>query len=66
MTKGEAIEAIQSGKRVAHNSFAQSEFMEKGDLGRVKFEDGSQVTLWEFFRFRCGIEWQTGWFVYEG
>lgn len=66
MTKQEAIEAMQQGKKVHHAYFTPSEYIHIVDGKLVDENDYSMdhegVNFWTD---RQGIAWQTGWNIYE-
>ena len=66
MNRTEMIKALQQGKKMKHHYFTPKEFLEKGDNGNVKFEDGCQCSLHEFFRTRQSDYWQVGWSEWKG
>lgn len=65
-SKGEAIAAIENeGEKVAHVSFTPDEFIQKGHECDVAFEDGCECDAAEFWKYRTGPEWLTGWYIWR-
>ena len=61
LSKSEAIDAVDSGHRVRHRLFTTGEFVEKGFLKDLIFEDGVQCSWNEFWKYRQIEAWDTGW-----
>jgi len=45
MTKEEAIQALNEGKKVTHRYFSDDEWVEKLADGRYRFEDGCFILV---------------------
>lgn len=65
MTKQEAIQAMKAGLSVTHQFFTPDEFISMPEDSTIETEEGYTVPLDEFFMFRPGPEWETGWRVYD-
>jgi len=63
MTKQEAIEAMQQGKKVTHYLFTDEEFIYMKN-GEIHDENGYNLQS-EFWMWRHSKEWLTGWSIYE-
>jgi len=65
MTKAEALEALEDGKKITHRLFDPDEWMTM-DFGLIVFEDGVNCTEKEFFnRFRQGAQWEDGYSIFK-
>ena len=64
LSKEKAIELMDAGFKVAHNSFGYDEWMKKGGVGYV-FEDGNTTTFDEFWRWRTEDEWERDWLIVD-
>lgn len=64
MNKKEAIEAMMSGKKVTHTSFAPHEFITMVN-GWIVDEKGYHLYPEEFWNYRRGITFENGWSLYE-
>lgn len=60
MTKSEAIQALKDGKKVRHGYFSKDEWV-KQTGNRFEFEDGVICDPMEFWHYRQGDGWKTGW-----
>jgi hypothetical protein len=65
MTKDEAFEALENGKKITHRLFDPDEWMTM-DFGLIVFEDGINCTEEEFFKFRQGKQWEDGYELFHG
>lgn len=65
MTKEEAIEAMNAGKKVTHRHFCKSEWMTIRN-GLIEFEDGVRCSMGEFWHFRKEECWQDGYSIWQG
>ena len=67
MTKEEMIELLetQEGVRVTHRLFVSDEWMMLNTLNTFEFEDGITVSWSEFWDFRDGLVWNSGWSVFK-
>ena len=64
MTKNEAIELMDQGRKVTHRYFTSDEWMCKfGYL--YKFEDDCLCSINDFWVLRDGDSWDDGWSEYE-
>lgn len=63
MTKNEAIEALENGKKVTHYLFDPEEWMEMVH-GLIVFEDGVHCTLEQFFKIRHSNQWDDGYSIH--
>lgn len=65
MTKRQAFEAMQSGKKVCHRTFIEGEYLSMHS-GNVITEEGFTVCKEEgFFLYQKGVIYQTGWYEYK-
>jgi hypothetical protein len=65
MTKDEALQALDEGKKVSHYLFDDDEWMELCH-GLIVFEDGVNCTLEEFFnKDRQGEQWEDGYKIFQ-
>ncbi len=62
LTKEEALEALNNGCHVSHDSFYPDEYLYRDKDGVVKEETGREMNF-DFFEPRSGIKWDTGWFI---
>ncbi|MBX3165594.1 MAG: hypothetical protein KF900_14050 [Bacteroidetes bacterium] len=65
MTKDEAIQAMQEGKKVTHDFFMPHEWVMIDKNGAVVYEDGNTTSLREFSALRVGYYWLSGWSLYN-
>lgn len=66
MNRMEAELAMKSGSRVQHTLFGADEWMEQRPTdGRYIFEDGCSCESEEFWHYRQGPEWNSGWRITE-
>jgi hypothetical protein len=62
LTKSEAIAAMNRGEKVRHKYFAAGEWVKNNKSDREYLtEDGCTIPDKEFWAFRTGEEWNTGW-----
>jgi hypothetical protein len=59
MTKQEAIQAMQQGKKVTHQYFTPDEWMTMED-GLIILEDGVRCKPFEFWQWRNSEKWEDG------
>lgn len=59
MTKAEAIQAMQEGKKVTHLYFSPDEWMTMRE-GEIVLEDGVVCPQGDFWFYRWGPEWNDG------
>jgi hypothetical protein len=64
MTKLEAIQAMEQGKKVQHRWFSKDEWMTI-ENGKIVFEDGARCTINEFFSFRNIEGWNDGYNLFN-
>ena len=64
MTKDEAIQAMDRGETVTHNTFTPDEWMRKRHMV-YEFEDGVTCPAEDFWMFRKEEWWNTGWKIYS-
>lgn len=60
MTKTEAIQAMQEGKKVTHRYFSPDEYI-RSDGRRIYTEENYSCTHYEFWAMRDGEAWETDW-----
>jgi hypothetical protein len=66
MTKSEAIEAIEEGKKITHQWFSDDEFVKMSDEeGVYEFEDGVKQLKEEFWKLRTDLSWLIDWEIKE-
>lgn len=63
MTKKEAIDAMQEGKKVRHHYFTHEEFITM-KYGRIYDENGINFSPGEFWSFRNGKEYEDEWYLF--
>jgi hypothetical protein len=67
LSKDQAIEKMQEGKKVTHVSFTDDEFIVGVD-GNMLDETGinfGPIRTTEFWDYRKGPEWETNWLIIE-
>jgi len=64
LTKQEAIQLMQEGKCITHRHFSPSEWMRMNKNGKILFEDGVECSVNEFFLWRKGESWESGYSIY--
>lgn len=64
MTKEEAIQAMQEGKKVTHQYFSDNEWMTM-EGNRIVLEDGVSCWSHEFWADRNGLGWSDGYSLFE-
>lgn len=64
MTKDEALKAMENGEKITHICFSKDEWMKKGCLSDIEFEDGCWCSNEDFWVRRTGEGWQSGWSIY--
>lgn len=64
LTKEQAKQAIREGKKVSHRFFSSNEFIQRGEDAIIRLEDGVRLTA-EFWAYRTGPNWETGWYIIE-
>lgn len=64
MTKAEAIQAMQDGKKVTHRHFFPGEWMTMR-MGMMVLEDGVVCTLQEFWQWRTNPAWDDGYKLFN-
>lgn len=65
MNKQEAVQAIKSGKKVTHSWFSSDEWMTRGTILAIQFEDGVECSFIEFFAYRDDESWDDGYSIYD-
>lgn len=65
MTKQEAIQLMQEGKKLTHFLFTDEEWITMPDPFIIKTEDGYIRRSDEFWKYRKGDNWEEGWKIYE-
>ena len=65
MTKQEAIQAMNEGKKVTHQHFTDDEWMKLAAPGLYEFEDGYEWPSLSFWEDRKDDSWETGWSIFE-
>lgn len=63
MSKEEAIQAMQEGKKVKHSYFSKDEWMTMQG-NRIILEDGCSCWAHEFWADRKGFGWSDGYSLY--
>ena len=64
MTKAEAIQAMREGNKVTHGYFSDHEYITM--RGNVIFtEKGYSLWANEFWSYRTGDAWETGWSLFK-
>jgi len=66
MTKLEALEAMNKGKKVTHKSFTKEEWITKTYGYNYLLEDGVVCSFSEFWRWRTEPCWDNDWSIFEG
>lgn len=62
MTKDEAILSMRNGKKVRHDYFSDGEWITM--LGNIiRMEQGQECWSSEFWKYREGTGWETGWSI---
>ena len=64
MTKQEAIEAMKAGAKLTHPSFMQHEWITMEGSRTVITEEGYAISDKEFWAYRTGEYFETGWFIW--
>ena len=64
MTKHEALLALEEGKTLRHAYFSDTEWVTK-DGNQYLFEDGVYCSVREFWKYRDGDSWETGWEIVD-
>lgn len=65
LTKEQAIEAMQEGKKVTHQYFSPDEWVTLTSDGLFQFEDKVVCTPEMFWQDRSGNNWETGWSLFN-
>lgn len=65
MTKQEASQAINEGKKVSHRFFDKHEYIEGIGDNNIRTEDGFTLTFDEFMSYRPQEEWNEGWKIFQ-
>lgn len=66
MTKQEAIEQMQKGKKVTHRFFTNDEWIESNLHGTMLFLSGiSHCSANEFWRDRTDESWNSDWEIFN-
>ena len=65
MTKIEAIAAMREGKKVTHTYFTADEWITLTPNGLYQFEDGCIVPTLTFWADRKGLDWESGWGIFN-
>lgn len=63
LTKKEAMEAINNGKRITHRSFTSDEWVERHNGSQYVFEDEVKQFRHEFWAMRNSSAWDGGWSI---
>jgi hypothetical protein len=66
MKKLEAIEAMKSGKKVTHRYFTDGEWITMEGNLTVITEEGYAMSSVEFWKYRQGEAFETGWSIWCG
>ena len=59
MTRQEAVQAMANGEKITHESFSDQEWMTM-ENGKILLEDGVRCSPQEFWQWRQGESWETG------
>jgi len=59
LTKEQAIEKLNQGHKIAHNTFVEGEYVRLNAKNQVV--DENNTVLPEFWKFRYGARWNSGW-----
>lgn len=60
LTKQQAKDAMQKGKKVAHLYFTEGEHVTQ-DGDSVVFEDGTRAHVWDFWKYREAPIFERNW-----
>ena len=64
MTKQDAIEAMKAGAKLTHQSFMQHEWITMEGNRTIITEKGYAIRDKEFWAYRTGEYFETGWFIW--
>lgn len=64
MTKSEAIEQMQLGKKLTHHYFDSKEWATM-ENGKIVLEDGVKCYPNEFWKWRTNESWNEGWELFQ-
>ena len=64
MTKAEALQALDEGKKITHQHFTPNEYVQKKGNSYI-FEDGVICTIQEFWKWRNHASWLDGWELFQ-
>lgn len=64
MTKAEALQVMREGHRVTHRYFQPHEWMMIKD-NMIIFEDGTTITIEEFYNIRNQDSWENEYSLFE-
>lgn len=66
MTKSEAIQSMQEGKKVTHIHFMAHEYIYQKPDGRIFDENEDwELDQTELWKYRAGGSWETGWSIFK-
>lgn len=65
LSRQQAIQALSSGKTLAHEYFSSNEWMKELPTGDYEFEDGVVCNPLTFWMDRTASGWETGWRIYN-
>lgn len=67
LTKAEAINAMAHGAKVTHRFFEDYEYMytDPAQPNKICTEDGYAHYQEEFWKYRIGPTWETGWSIWS-
>lgn len=65
MSRQGAILALANGEKLTHRYFTPDEWVEQTADGRYRFEDGNICSPVEFWGYRKGEAWESGWSIWE-
>lgn len=65
MSKTEAIQAMKEGHKVTHVYFADDEYIYMIGIFKIFTEEGYSIDSDEFWKYRQGESFETGWSIFE-
>lgn len=65
MTKDEALAALEDGEKITHEFFTSNEFIQKGTVHDLMFEDGCECSFAEFWHYRSESWWDDNWSIFK-